>query len=466
MAEKSIFTVGSDAAYEALRVKKAGQKWFAFDGTMDDARAGRVSRFVMAVWNYHADEEGVAFGQWAIVLDRSSNTYWYKVAREKQGQDPGNRKALWNALLIAHRDRLQMHAVLKDRKTKRCSLEHVFAIQNVLMDAEGSALWLLLDASRPTIGTPVREESLPALSEVPEGGGTSNARSSRLTFEQYGTACRWAQKVYEEEVSRGEALDALQVSVGLNRNSAAALVNNYRCMVDGQTFKAPMSAEALEYFVDEIIAKHGADAGDQVVTAVEGYLAYAYPQREEGRGAIRLIVDRLREEMGAERLLKLLQAEKPAAHGGSEAVGGDTAASEILKEIWVRGPQHAAFRRALKRRWSDRCAVHDAECNGQLRASHIVAWRLDESLRGDADNGLLLSVPLDSLFDKGWISFDDDGWMLVAKGLDSDTARHFGLTANLRLAWDSLSTDARTAICRNLQRHRDLYGSSREFVRV
>lgn len=419
----------------------------------------------MTVWNYYADEEGIAFGQWAIVLDRPSNTYWYKVVREKHGQGPGNRDALWNALLIAHRDQLQMHAVLKDRKTKRCSLKHVFEIQKVLMDAEGSAFWLLLDASASTIGTPVREESPPVLSEV-QPNEEQATRTSRLTSEQYSTACSWAHKVHEKEVARGEALDALQASVGLNKNSAAALVNNYRCMVEGQTFKAPMSAEALEHFVDEIVGKYGAEAGNQVATAVEGYLGYTYPQMGKGGSAIRLILDRLRKEMGAEPLLKLVLAEKPAVNDGVQAIEVDIAVSEILKEIWVRGPQHAAFRRALKRRWSDRCAVHSVECNGQLRASHIVAWRLDESLRGDVNNGLLLSVPLDSLFDKGLISFDDDGWMLVAKVVDPKTARHFGLTANLRLNWDFLSGGARNAICLNLQRHRDLYGSSHEFLRL
>jgi hypothetical protein len=87
-----------------------------------------------------------------------------------------------------------------------------------------------------------------------------------------------------------------------------------------------------------------------------------------------------------------------------------------------------------------------------------VAWRLDERLRGDPDNGLLLSVPLDSLFDQGLIAFDDAGRLLAAKALAPETARHFGLTSGLRLAWSAFNEETRHAIRRNLKRHRDLYG--------
>lgn len=414
----------------------------------------------MAVWNYYAVDNEDAFDQWAIVLDLSSKTYWYKVVRDRPGKASGNRTALWSALLIAHRHGLQMHAVLKDRRTKRCSLAHVFAIQRVLMEADGETIWLQLDASESTIGTPVREESVPSLSDV-FGEDEPAGRSPKLTFEQYSSACLLARKVYEGEVLPVQAGELLHERVGLNRRTARALINNYRCMVQGKCFKSRMSVDALEYFIDEIITHHDSAVGDRVLRAVEGYCADA------GRGArneLGSIVDRLREEVGLEPLLKLFQANQPivAESGGSEGKG--TAASEILREIWVRGPMHAAFRRSLKRRWNERCAVHGVACDGNLRASHIVAWCLDETLRGNVDNGLLLSVPLDSLFDQGWISFDDDGRMLVAKNLDPSTAQHFGLTSNLRLAWDGFSSDTRIAIGKNLQRHRELHGRNREFV--
>jgi len=50
-----------------------------------------------------------------------------------------------------------------------------------------------------------------------------------------------------------------------------------------------------------------------------------------------------------------------------------------------------------------------------LVASHIKPWRLSDNLEKlDGNNGLLLAPHVDRLFDKGWISFSDDGAILYA----------------------------------------------------
>ena len=142
----------------------------------------------------------------------------------------------------------------------------------------------------------------------------------------------------------------------------------------------------------------------------------------------------------------------------------DQAPSEILREVWVRGPQHAAFKRELVRRWAGKCSVHGASCNDQLRASHIVAWSLDAAIRGDVNNGLLLSVPLDSLFDRGLISFDDSGNLITSQRLAPETAHHFGLQPGLRIAWDQLKDHERKALRANLTRHRNVHGNFGRYV--
>lgn len=49
-----------------------------------------------------------------------------------------------------------------------------------------------------------------------------------------------------------------------------------------------------------------------------------------------------------------------------------------------------------------------------LIASHIKPWReSDDFERLDAENGLLLAPHVDKLFDGGWISFEDDGSLLI-----------------------------------------------------
>ncbi|WP_250442013.1 HNH endonuclease [Caballeronia sp. AZ1_KS37] len=63
-----------------------------------------------------------------------------------------------------------------------------------------------------------------------------------------------------------------------------------------------------------------------------------------------------------------------------------------------------------------------------LRASHIKPWcKSTDNEKLDGNNGLLLSPHVDHLFDRGYISFSNDGTLLVAKLLTTDvlTAWHF-----------------------------------------
>lgn len=64
-----------------------------------------------------------------------------------------------------------------------------------------------------------------------------------------------------------------------------------------------------------------------------------------------------------------------------------------------------------------------------LRASHMKPWALctNSFERTDGNNGLLLAPQADLLFDRGWISFDDDGRLLIADGFPSSVASQLGL---------------------------------------
>ena len=64
------------------------------------------------------------------------------------------------------------------------------------------------------------------------------------------------------------------------------------------------------------------------------------------------------------------------------------------------------------------CAVTEVKLPSVLRASHIKPWRFsDNSERLDPYNGLLLLPQYDQLFDRGLISFDDDGDLLRSPAL-------------------------------------------------
>jgi predicted restriction endonuclease len=60
--------------------------------------------------------------------------------------------------------------------------------------------------------------------------------------------------------------------------------------------------------------------------------------------------------------------------------------------------------------WGGRCALTGITEPVLLRASHIVPWAdCNDEQRLDVHNGLLLSAFWDAAFDKGLVSFDDNG---------------------------------------------------------
>lgn len=82
------------------------------------------------------------------------------------------------------------------------------------------------------------------------------------------------------------------------------------------------------------------------------------------------------------------------------------------------------FRASLVDYWQGRCPLTGIDDTALLRASHIIPWKLCEtdSERLNVHNGLLLSALWDAAFDKGLVSFNDDGGALFSPAL-SDAAR-------------------------------------------
>lgn len=92
------------------------------------------------------------------------------------------------------------------------------------------------------------------------------------------------------------------------------------------------------------------------------------------------------------------------------------------------------FRARLEQRWEDCCAVTGCAIREVLRASHIKRWAdSTDAERLDPANGLLLIANLDCLFDRGVISFSDDGHMLVSEVLSEGERQLLQVPENLRL---------------------------------
>lgn len=88
------------------------------------------------------------------------------------------------------------------------------------------------------------------------------------------------------------------------------------------------------------------------------------------------------------------------------------------------------FRRALEL-IEPRCRVTGLADKRHLVASHIKPWRDSSNTeRLDGHNGLLLTPHIDHLFDRGYISFNDDGEMLLSRALSNEAVQAFGLLAS------------------------------------
>ncbi|WP_256662850.1 HNH endonuclease [Pseudomonas sp. URMO17WK12:I11] len=113
----------------------------------------------------------------------------------------------------------------------------------------------------------------------------------------------------------------------------------------------------------------------------------------------------------------------------SEQAHSDTERDALIK---ARIGQ-SGYRDDLLAYWGG-CAVTDCCVPELLRASHIKPWHAaSPAERLDPFNGLLLTPNLDLAFDRGLISFDDHGQILLGEDLDPDSARALNITPSLRL---------------------------------
>ena len=113
------------------------------------------------------------------------------------------------------------------------------------------------------------------------------------------------------------------------------------------------------------------------------------------------------------------------------------------------------FRDLLLEWFDGACCMTGLRNPRVLIASHIVPWSKSlPTQKLSPENGLLLSVAMDALFDKGLISFSGNGSILIKKDLEVETIKILGLERNFALP-EKLLTNERK---QNLAEHRRLHG--------
>lgn len=109
------------------------------------------------------------------------------------------------------------------------------------------------------------------------------------------------------------------------------------------------------------------------------------------------------------------------------------------------------FRKALMNYWGGACSVTGITVPELLRASHAKPWAdcVTDVERLNVFNGFLLCAHLDALFDRGLMTFDDEGVAVFSATIDAATRDLLNLSEGMKLRWLASEHEA------FLQWHRD-----------
>lgn len=131
---------------------------------------------------------------------------------------------------------------------------------------------------------------------------------------------------------------------------------------------------------------------------------------------------------------RLRQQERNYNLNFDEFEGSDDQLTSTQKLALVKMRQgQDKFREKLVRLWRS-CSVTCCSDLTFLRASHIKPWKIsDDRERLDPFNGLLLSPNLDIAFDRGLITFEDNGRILISPQFSASNRKLLGIKPSLRL---------------------------------
>ena len=90
---------------------------------------------------------------------------------------------------------------------------------------------------------------------------------------------------------------------------------------------------------------------------------------------------------------------------------------DVVREVKVRTNQNV-FRKVILSIYNQSCCITGLNIPEVNRASHIVPWVEDKTIRLDPANGLCLSATYDAAFDKHLISLDDDYRIILSKDIN------------------------------------------------
>jgi putative restriction endonuclease len=115
-------------------------------------------------------------------------------------------------------------------------------------------------------------------------------------------------------------------------------------------------------------------------------------------------------------------------------ISADTAIRETQRTALVQARRGQGLFRDNVRSIERACRITKVERMEHLIASHVRPWRdSNNDERLDGENGLLLTPTVDHLFDKGFISFEDSGKLIVSPVADPVSLKRMGIDRDARV---------------------------------
>jgi hypothetical protein len=114
------------------------------------------------------------------------------------------------------------------------------------------------------------------------------------------------------------------------------------------------------------------------------------------------------------------------------AVRMDTNINETTREAIVLARRGQGLFKSRVAAIERKCRITGVTNLEYLRGSHTKPWRdASNEERLDGENGLLLTPDVDLLFDRGLISFDDSGDVLVSPVVDLSSLERMGISSGM-----------------------------------
>jgi putative restriction endonuclease len=115
-------------------------------------------------------------------------------------------------------------------------------------------------------------------------------------------------------------------------------------------------------------------------------------------------------------------------------IQNDATVDITTKEALIQSRRGQGIFRKNLEKFENKCRISNVKNKEHLIASHIKPWKDSSNKeRLDGENGLLLSPNIDHLFDRGYISFESNGNLIISSEAEFESLGLMGINVNAPL---------------------------------